>query len=108
MLIFFPNILVITKLSQQIIFIHAVLSNVERRHNEIDASHVSSFSIWFFSLDTTKLSILPQRYDMQSVTGSLETYHHVWASYQIRKIAGCACAGNTGNVSPLTDFKGNC
>ena len=22
-----------------------------------------------------------------------------WASYQIRKIAGCACAGNTGNVS---------
>ena len=23
-----------------------------------------------------------------------------WASYQIRKIAGCACAGNTGNVSP--------
>ena len=23
-----------------------------------------------------------------------------WASYQIRKIAGCACAGNAGNVSP--------
>ena len=22
----------------------------------------------------------------------------VWASYQIRKIAGCACAGNAGNV----------
>ena len=21
-----------------------------------------------------------------------------WASYQIRKIAGCACTGNTGNV----------
>ena len=28
----------------------------------------------------------------------------VWASYQIRKIAGCACAGN---ISPATDFKGN-
>ena len=27
-----------------------------------------------------------------------------WASYQIRKIAGCAC---TGNVFPVTDFKGN-
>ena len=27
-----------------------------------------------------------------------------WASYQIRKIAGCACAGN---VFPATDFKGN-
>ena len=23
-----------------------------------------------------------------------------WASYQIRKLAGCACAGNAGNVSP--------
>ena len=23
-----------------------------------------------------------------------------WASYQMRKIAGCACAGNAGNVSP--------
>ena len=30
-----------------------------------------------------------------------------WASYQIRKIAGCACAGNAGNVSPSTDFKRN-
>ena len=24
-----------------------------------------------------------------------------WASYQIRNIAGCACAGNAGNVFPL-------
>ena len=30
-----------------------------------------------------------------------------WASYQIRKIAGCACTGNAGNVSPATNFKGN-
>ena len=29
-----------------------------------------------------------------------------WASYQIRKIACCACAGNAGNVFPATDFKG--
>ena len=28
-----------------------------------------------------------------------------WASCQIRKIAGCACAGNAGNVFPSTDFK---
>ena len=27
-----------------------------------------------------------------------------WASYQIRKIAGCACAGNAGNVSPRRRF----
>ena len=30
-----------------------------------------------------------------------------WASYQMRKIAGCACAGNAGNDFPATDFKGN-
>ena len=30
-----------------------------------------------------------------------------WAFYQILKTAGCACAGNTGNVFPGTDFKGN-
>ena len=28
-----------------------------------------------------------------------------WASYQIRKIVVCACAGNAGNVFPATDFK---
>ena len=31
----------------------------------------------------------------------------IWASYQIRKIAGCACAGNAGNGFSVTDFKGN-
>ena len=31
----------------------------------------------------------------------------LWASYQIHKIAGRACAGNAGNVFPATDFKGN-
>ena len=25
-------------------------------------------------------------------------HQQIWASYQIRKIAGCACAGNAGNV----------
>ena len=29
---------------------------------------------------------------------------HIWASYQIRKIAGCACAGNAGNVFPRRRF----
>ena len=33
--------------------------------------------------------------------------HIEWAFYQIRKIAGCACAWNAGNVFPATDFKGN-
>ena len=30
-----------------------------------------------------------------------------WASYQIRKSAGCACTGNAGSVFPVTNFKGN-
>ena len=34
-------------------------------------------------------------------------YYVTWASYQIRKIAGCACAGDAGNVFPATYFKGN-
>ena len=29
------------------------------------------------------------------------------ASYQLRKIVGCACAGNAGNVFHVTDFKGD-
>ena len=29
------------------------------------------------------------------------------ASCQIRKIAGCACTGNAGNVFPAADLKGN-
>ena len=29
------------------------------------------------------------------------------ASYHIRKIAGCACAGDAGDVFPATYFKGN-
>ena len=32
-------------------------------------------------------------------------YSSVWASYQIRKIAGCACAGNAGNVFPRRRFQ---
>ena len=31
-----------------------------------------------------------------------EYHRHPWASYQIRKIAGCACAGDTRNVFPVT------
>ena len=30
-----------------------------------------------------------------------------WATYQICKIVGCPCTGNTGNVFLTTDFKGN-
>ena len=36
-----------------------------------------------------------------------DVFFVAWASYQIRQIAGCTCAGNAGNVFPATDFKGN-
>ena len=32
------------------------------------------------------------------------SFCHQWTSYQIRKIAGCACAGNAGNVFPRPRF----
>ena len=35
-----------------------------------------------------------------SMAGTLVMGPPPWASCQIRKIVGCACAGNTGNVSP--------
>ena len=35
--------------------------------------------------------------------GAIEVWE--WASYQIRKIVGCACAGNAGNVSPRPQFQ---
>ena len=34
--------------------------------------------------------------------GSVLHFRQAWASCQIRKIAGCACAGNAGNVFPAT------
>ena len=34
-----------------------------------------------------------------------KTEHNEWASYQIRKIAVCACAGNAGNVFPHRRFR---
>ena len=37
--------------------------------------------------------------------GSVMWKEFPWASYQIRKIAGCACAGNAGNVSPRRRFQ---
>ena len=34
-----------------------------------------------------------------------QNWFRQWASYQIRKIAGCACAGNAGNVFPRRRFQ---
>ena len=36
---------------------------------------------------------------------SYAAFQTSWASYQIRKIAGCACAGNAGNVFPRCRYQ---
>ena len=38
-------------------------------------------------------------------SGHLLLKYGAWASYQIHKIAGCACAGNAGNVFPRRRFQ---
>ena len=56
------------------------------------------------------LSFVVVRYQLISlisVTYTSLALGQSWASYQIRKIAGCACTGNAGNVFLATDFKGN-
>ena len=51
--------------------------------------------------------LVSRLYEMLSkIYGGL-TNSSAWASYQIRKIAVCACTGNAGNVFPATDFKEN-
>ena len=45
--------------------------------------------------------------DITQATKNLQHIASQWASHQICKIAGCACAGNTENVFPAIDFKGN-
>ena len=44
---------------------------------------------------------------LHELAGPILLTRKQWASYQIRKIASCACAGNAANVLPDTDFKGN-
>ena len=69
-------------------------------------------------LATARLYVIPFRYGLwilltfckenPPVFGDLrrgDTHITPWASYQIRKIAGCACAGNAGNVSPRRRFQ---
>ena len=54
---------------------------------------------------------LLSRLSTASYNGHLHKRFHyhamTWASYQIRKNAGCICAANARNVFPVTDFKGN-
>ena len=47
--------------------------------------------------------LAPHNWVIHALTKSLRQGHDIrwlWVSCQIRKVAGCACDGNTGNVSP--------
>ena len=50
-------------------------------------------------LGLTDFGLWPQRIACKRTPG-FQSQLHAWASYQIRKIACCACAGNAGNVFP--------
>ena len=50
----------------------------------------TGFDIWYNPWQSRKVAFI----NMTAISFVL------WASYQICKIAGCACAGNAGNVSP--------
>ena len=55
-------------------------------------------TVWCLEATSHNLSqCWPSYLSPYGVTGPQRV---TWASYQIRKIAGCACAGNAGNVSP--------
>ena len=53
----------------------------------------------------TQLVRLCSAFDTFRVIAVILSINAPWASYQIRKIAGCACAGNAGNVSPRRQFQ---
>ena len=85
-------------------------------HNEISYTGKSASLYWIGALDTCQDKPEYDKYLLavlvwfRVVTDRFRRgYKYMqWTSYQIRKIAGCACAGNAGNVFPATDFKGNC
>ena len=58
---------------------------------------------YFFSTDTQ----IKRQIIRKSIHVSRQTSIQLvqWASYQIHKIAGCACAGNAGNEFPRRRFK---
>ena len=55
--------------------------------------------------DVHRLCIELYIFSIEAIHPVTKKTHSTWASYQIRKTAGCACAGNAGNVFPRRRFK---
>ena len=65
----------------------------------ISSSTFSSMKMYEFWLIFHRSLFLNVRFTM------FQHWFRQWASYQIHIIAGCACAGNAGNVSPRRRFQ---
>ena len=68
--------------------------------------HMIVFTKAFLHKKTSKISISFMAWLWNYIHTKLwNIVTHPWASYQIRNIAGCACAGNAGNVFPRRRFQ---
>ena len=82
------------KSSQKRLLLSALSPNTRIRPQPVKNTFVTNFSseenlsTWFEKIHRTETLV-------------------VWASYQVRKIVDCACAGIAGKVFPATNFKGN-
>ena len=93
-----------------------IVSNVYTEHNSITALSRAQFqNDWTIGSDIMdERDIVGFEFKMSFgrishiAQGPWAVFVKPWVSYQIRKFAGCACAGNARNVSPTTDFKGSC
>ena len=75
-----------------------------RTHYDVNVMSIIEEAIFWTTktnIFLTHLTLVP--YICFSESG--QHWFRRWASYQIRKIAGCACAGNAGNVSPRRRFQ---
>ena len=80
----------------------------DQRQIIIEILLVVYIEVWEFEyfVRTVTNSML-SNLDFQETRDVVQTYLlHTWASCQIRKVAGCAFAGNVGSVFSATDLKG--
>ena len=64
-----------------------------------------SIHVWKGEKRSSKSFTTATTWYLQQHAQKYLTNRITWASYQIRKIAGCACAGNAGNVFPRRRFQ---
>ena len=79
-----------------------------RRLGNLERTLSSIIAEWIKPIVFAHSSSHNKKYDsanLNSILWTLGIALNPWASYQIRKIAGCACTGNAGNVFPRRLFQ---